>query len=211
MAKLIDLTHPLEHGQATFPWDPKLSIIAHNTVQSIGYNITQVSISTHQGTHLDVPFHFYNDGRTIDQVPLERFYGHARLIRIPKQPTDEITVEDFLPFENLFIPGARIIYETGHHKQFGTETFFKGMPSMTVEAAHWIASKRIGLLGMDTATPGKDYEIIHKALLAPGVETIVVEALANLDECPEEFTFVCFPLLLAGRDGSPIRAAAIVE
>ena len=63
MSKLIDLSLPLEHGQLNFSWDPKISVVAHNTVASIGYNITQVSLSSHQGTHLDAPFHFYDDAR----------------------------------------------------------------------------------------------------------------------------------------------------
>ena len=80
MVKLIDLSHPLEHGQLNFPMDPKISVVVHNTVATIGYNITQFSLSTHQGTHLDVPFHFYDDGKTVDQMPLERFYGPAVLV-----------------------------------------------------------------------------------------------------------------------------------
>ena len=211
MAKLIDLTHPLEHGQPNFPFDPKPSVVVHNTIESIGYNITQFSLSTHQGTHLDVPYHFYEDGKRIEDIPLERFYGPARLIRIPKNGDETITVDDFAPFEELLTPGAKIIYETGHHRCFGTKEFITHIPSMTPATACWLAEKKLGLLGMDTPTPGTDYEPIHKALLAPGVETILVEALANLDQCPDEFVFVGFPLLLKGREGSPIRAAAIVE
>jgi kynurenine formamidase len=60
MTQLIDLSYPLEHGQLNFPYDPKISVVVHNTVASIGYNITQISMSTHQGTHLDVPFHFFD-------------------------------------------------------------------------------------------------------------------------------------------------------
>jgi kynurenine formamidase len=75
MPTLVDLSHPLVHGQLNFPFDPKLSIVTHNTVASIGYNITQISMSTHQGTHLDAPYHFFDDGKTVDQIPLERFYG----------------------------------------------------------------------------------------------------------------------------------------
>ena len=79
-ARLIDLSHPLEHGQLNFPFDPKIAVVVHNTVASIGYNITQISMSTHQGTHLDVPYHFYDDGKTVDQMPLDRFYGPAVLV-----------------------------------------------------------------------------------------------------------------------------------
>jgi len=211
MATLIDLTHPLAHGQPSFPSDPQPSITTHSTIETIGYNIAQFSMSTHQGTHLDAPFHFYDDGKTIDEIPLERFYGPARLIRIPKRGGEEITVDDFLPFESFFEPGAKIIYETGHHKTFGTKDFFENMPSLTVEAAQWIAARKLGLLGMDTPTPGRDCVPVHKALLAPDIETIIVEALANLDRCPEAFIFVALPLPLTARDGSPIRAAAIVD
>ena len=65
---------------ANFPFDPKIAVVVHNTVASIGYNITQISMSTHQGTHLDVPYHFYDDGKTVDQMPLDRFYGPAALV-----------------------------------------------------------------------------------------------------------------------------------
>ena len=211
MATLIDLTHPLEHGQPNFPYDPKPSIIPHNTIASIGYNITQFSLSTHQGTHLDVPYHFFDEGPTIDRMPLDCFYGPARLLRIPKEGGQKITVEDFLPFEDVLTEGAKVIYETGHHRTFGTDDFMSNFPCMTAETAAWLASKKLGLLGMDTPTPGSDWVPIHRSLLGPGVETVVVEALANLDKCPDEFVFVGLPLLLKGRDGSPIRAAAIVE
>ncbi len=40
---------------------------------------------------------------------------------------------------------------------------------------------------------------------------MIVEGLANLERLPERFTFVGFPLNIKGRDGSPIRAVAIVD
>ena len=52
--KLIDLSHPLAHGQLNFPFDPKISVVVHNTVESIGYNITELSLSTHQGGEMPV-------------------------------------------------------------------------------------------------------------------------------------------------------------
>ena len=121
--RLIDLTHPLIHGQQTFPTDPKLSIIAHGTIATLKYNISQISMGTHQGTHLDAMFHFIEDGKTIDQMPLDWFYGPAHVLRIPKQPREELTVADFEPFEHLLTPGARIIYETGWHREFGQPHF----------------------------------------------------------------------------------------
>ena len=78
--RLIDLSHPLEQGQLSFPGDTELSVAVHSTVATIGYNGTRISISTHQGTHLDAPYHFFDDGKTVDEIPLDRFYGPATLV-----------------------------------------------------------------------------------------------------------------------------------
>jgi kynurenine formamidase len=63
---------------------------------------------------------------------------------------------------------------------------------------------------MDTPTPGRDWYEVHHILLARDAEVVVVEGLTNLDQVPERFTFSGFPLNFKGRDGSPIRAVAIV-
>ena len=207
--KLIDLSHPLEHGQQTFPSDPKLSIIPHGNTKTLRYNITQISIGSHQGTHLDAMYHFLDDGKTLDQMPLDWFYGTTHLLRTPKKANEELTVEDFLPYEKLLQPGAKIIFETGWHKHFGQDDFFTDFPSLTQDAARYLASKKIRMLGMDMPTPGKDWYELHHILLP--AEIVVVESLANLDKAPDTFTFMGFPLNIKGRDGSPIRAVAMID
>ncbi|MBN2215901.1 MAG: cyclase family protein [Pirellulales bacterium] len=215
MARLIDLSHPLEHGQATFPFDPKLSILTHNTTSTIGYNITQISMSTHQGTHLDAPRHFFDDGTPVDAVPLDRFFGPATLVDLAPggalEPRQPITVDMFAAHAEHFQPGAKIVYRTGWDRAFGRPEYYSDFPSLALEAAEWIAQRRIGLLGMDTPTPGTQWKEIHLALLGPGVEIVVVEGLANLELLPAGFTLAAFPLKIKDRDGSPIRAVAIVE
>lgn len=189
MPTLIDLSHPLEHGQLNFPFDPKISVVVHDTVAAIGYNITQISMSTHQGTHLDVPYHFYDDGKTVDQVPLDRFYGPASLVDLAPGSClaahAPITVEMLRPHEAEFQPGAKVIYRTGWDRRFGRPEIFTDFPSLTLEAARWIAGRRIGLLGMDTVSPSADWKDVHLTLLERGVEIVIVEGLKNLDRLPE--------------------------
>ena len=206
---LIDLSHPLEHGQSTFSWDPKLSILPHGTTRTLRYNITQIVMGSHQGTHLDAMFHFIEDGRTLDQIPLDWFYGPVHVLRIPKKADEELLVSDFERYESLLNPDAKIIYETGWHRHFGAENFFTSFPSLSLEAGAYLASKKIRLLGMDTPTPSKDWYEIHHILL--GAEIVIVETLANLDQVPDRFTFIGFPLNFKGRDGSPIRAVGLVD
>jgi kynurenine formamidase len=207
----IDLSHPLRDGMPGFPGDPLLSISAHATIAANRCNVTKIAMGSHQGTHLDAMFHFIADGRTIDQMPLEWFYGHTRVLRIPKAAREEITVDDFAAHERHLTPGARIIIATGWERHFGTQRYFTDFPSMTQEAARYLASRRLRLIGMDLPTPGRDFFEIHHILLARDVEMVIVESLANLDKVPDDFTFIGFPLNFAGRDGSPIRAVALVE
>lgn len=210
MTKLIDLSHPLKQGLPSFPGDPELNIgIHYTTAMEARCNVSRIAMGSHQGTHLDAMFHFIDDGKTLDQMPLHWFFGPARLIRIPKAAREEITVEDFQKHEEFLTPDARIIYETGWQSEFGQPHFFTDFPSMTQEAARYLASRKLRLIGMDTPTPARDYYEVHHILL--GEEMVIVESLANLDKVPDEFTFIGFPLNFAGRDGSPIRAVALVE
>jgi kynurenine formamidase len=155
-------------------------------------------------------YHFLDDGKTLDQMPLEWFYGPATVLRIPKAPRQEIMPEDFFPYEAALVPGAKIIYETGWHRRFGTETFYSDFPSLTQEAARYLVSRGIRMLGMDTPTPSRDWYEVHHILLAREAEIVVVESLANLDTIPDAIGFIGFPLNFTGRDGSPIRAVAVV-
>jgi arylformamidase len=206
MARFIDLSHPLEDGQLSYPQDPDIHLSWDRTIASHGVNVSRITMGSHQGTHLDAPSHFYADGTTLDRIPLDLAPGGAL---DPKTP---ITAEMFQAHAEAFQPGARVLYRTGWDRMFGRPEFFTDLPSLTLEAAQWIADRRIGLLGMDTPTPSKIAgRECHYALLKKGVEIVIVEGLANLDRLPRRFTFIGFPLNLKGRDGSPIRAVARIE
>jgi len=215
MPILVDLSQPLEHGQPNFPSDPKISVTTHQKVSVLGYNMAQISMGTHQGTHLDAPFHFIEDGKTIDQMRLEQFYGDAFLIDFAPgshlEAGTTLSVKMFEPFEHMFRPGAKILYRTGWDRFCCREEYFSEFPSLELEAAEWIAQRKIGLLGMDTPTPSKEWLKCHHILLGHGTEIVIVEGLCNLNKLPLQFTFIGFPLNIKGRDGSPVRAVALVE
>jgi kynurenine formamidase len=206
--RFIDLTHPLLDGGPSWPGDPGISVAPHCTLERDGCRVSRVSMGSHQGTHLDAPSHFLPEGCDIDGMTLEPFFGPARLLRIPKGRGEALDLPDLLPFEALIRPGARILYHTGWGENWGREGFFTEGPCLTLDAARFLASRRIALLGMDTSTPAADNaQAVHEVLLGAGV--VIVEGLANLGLCPDSFTLSAFPLALAGADGSPIRAVAI--
>jgi arylformamidase len=215
MPTLVDLSHPLENGLPAFPGDPEINVKVHSTVAESGCNLTQITFGSHQGTHLDVPYHFFDEGKTLDQMPLDRFHGPATLLDFAPggslAPGAVLDLGMFEEHEESFRPGAMVVYRTGWYKNFGGKKYFEGFPDLTLDAARWIASRKIGLLGMDTPTPSADFVPCHHILLGEGAEIVLVEGLTNLHLLPKEFLFMGFPLNIKGRDGSPIRAVALVE
>ena len=215
MPALVDLSHPYEDGQLVFPQDPPIRITPFHTIDSIGYNLCQISMSSHQGTHLDAPYHFFDDCTTLDRIPLERFYGPATLIDLAPdgflEPKTPLTLAVFEPHQAEFQEGARISYRTGWERMFGRPEFFTDFPTLTLEAARFFAERKIGLIGMDTPTPSVEWKECHHILLHKGLEIVIVEGLANLHRLPPKFTLMAFPLNIKGRDGAPVRAVALVE
>jgi kynurenine formamidase len=213
MVRFIDLTHTLADAQSGYPGDPEFRIRRFHTITSAGFNVAELIASTHQATHVDAPYHFFDDGATVDSIPLVRFCGEASLVDLAPHsmlaPRTQIGVETLEANAGAFAPGARVLLRTGWDRHWGQADFFTDHPSFTVDAARWIASRRIALLGMDTPSPSVEDLEVHRILLGPGVEIVIVESLANLEQLPPRFTFIGFPLRLNGCDGSPIRAVAI--
>jgi kynurenine formamidase len=212
MPKYIDLTAEMYDGAPTMPMDPKLSISWHCTLDTLGYNLSRVTTSTHQGTHIDAPLHMIEGGETIDHISLDRLIVRAVKADLKwKKPKEDIRVKDLLPYEKYINEGCSVIIDTGWAKVFPKKEFFSDFPRITLELAEWFADKGVGIVGMDMPSPTpEDWKGVHVAMLSRG--TLIVEGLANLEALGSEpFTFFAMPLKLKQRDGSPIRAIAIID
>jgi kynurenine formamidase len=212
MPKYIDLTADMYDGAPTMPMDPKLSVSWHCTLDTLGYNLSRVTMSTHQGTHVDAPLHMLPDAETIDQIALERWIVRAVKADLTYiKPRGQIGVKDLLPYEKKIDEGYSILLDTGWGKVFPQKEYFSDFPMITMELAEWFGSKKVGLVGMDMPCPNPvDWKGVHQAMLGKGV--LIVEGIANLSALGgEPFTFMALPLKLKGRDGSPVRAVAMLD
>jgi len=210
--KIIDLTAEIYDRAPTMPMDPKCSVIEHCSLDTLGYNLARLTLSTHQGTHVDAPFHFFYDGQTVDKIDLSRYIVRAVKVDLTyKKPKEAITVEDLLKYEHYIDKGLSLLLHTGWDKKMGQKEFFSDFPYLSVELAKWFAQKKVKLIGMDLPCPNiSDWTIVHQDLL--GNSVLIVEGLVNMDEIEDrEFTFIALPLKIRGRDGSPVRAIAIME
>lgn len=212
--KPLDLTLTVSQSIPTFPGSPQPQFIFWSTIKDDGYNLELLFFSSHTGTHLDAPFHFVKNGVKIHQIPIERLFGNAILVKILKEKDQAITKKDIISFEkkNGKIPkNASIIFYTDWQKNLKKNFYFHNNPGLTKSATNYLVSKMINLVGIDSPSIdlGKDKKFTaHKILAQHNI--LIVENLANLNKIKSKnFNFIILPLKLKDSTGSPVRAIAI--
>ena len=169
-------------------------------------NFSRLTTTSHTGTHADMPLHFIDDGQDCVNIPLDHFYGSAKVINIPAK--ENIRKAD-LTHHNIEA-GDIILLNTGqsHHMRQGE--FKKDYLALTPEAAEYLVEKKIKTVGIDYLSidpygaPGFP---AHMALL--GNNICVLEGLV-LENVPEgTYTLSALPLKIPNGNGSPIRAILV--
>jgi kynurenine formamidase len=212
MLRLVDLSFDIYDRAPTFWTDPKTAVIEHYGTELLGYNMTQLVMSTHTGTHLDAPFHFLDDGLTVDQLDLRRGFGPAWVLDFSaKTPKEEISVAELQVHADKIGPGSRLIFRTGWDRVFPEPRYFSDMPALSVEACRFLAERGVACVAMDTPSVNSaDYITAHHVLLAKEAEILIVEGLRGLERLKgDQVILVALPLRIRGRDGSPCRAIAL--
>ncbi len=209
---IVDLTHPIRSGDAVYPGDPTFKSRLHDSLDSSGYRVTELTLGTHLGTHVDAPSHYLAEGATVEQLSLETLVGPAVVVDLPSQAGLRIEPADLQPYSGAIAERKRVLLRTGWAKHYGSSTFFDNHPGLTPAAARWLVERNVKLLGTDVPSPSfADCKIVHEILLSASPAVVIVESLANLDQLPSEITLAVLPLKLAGLDGSPARAIAMLD
>ena len=160
------------------------------------YNLTSFQMCAHNGTHVDAPFHFIKDGKTVEALVLEKMIGLAYVAEYDGL----VTAED-----------ARKILEKAElaNKEASKRILLKGNAVVTLDAAEVFAEAGIWLIGGESQSVGPEDApmAVHKVLL--GAEVVLLEGI-RLQEVPEGVYFLnAAPLSLAGADGAPCRAVLL--
>ena len=210
--RLINLSQGIFDGAPTYEGLPECSVEISHTLEADQLNSTRLIIGTHGTTHLDAPYHFVPDGKTIDQLDLSKCIGSARVIDLThKKPNDPVEPSDLAKYDDIIVPGARIMLRFGWDTVYPEPSYIKDHPYMTLGLCEWLASRQIAMVGMDSPTPNQtDWVEAHTLLLS--AEIVIVEALTHLERLPadEPFFLMAAPLLIMGRDGAPVRALAVI-
>src|SRR5215831_9568872 len=120
MPEYIDLAHPLENGMTFFPGDPEPRILPADVPAP--WRVTQLSIGTHLGTHIDAASHFIPHGKTINEYPPERFLLPGMVVPLPGRNDDEpIGPEVFTDYLAAFPTGGALLIHIGWDQYWKTE------------------------------------------------------------------------------------------
>ncbi|MCM3628295.1 cyclase family protein [Paenibacillus glycanilyticus] len=80
--KVIDLSLPIADGMPVYPGDPVVKVKIAHTYETHTWELRQLSMGSHTGTHVDAPSHMHSGAATLDDLPLERFFGKSRVVRM---------------------------------------------------------------------------------------------------------------------------------
>lgn len=207
---IYDISLTISPDLPIWPDDPPLELEQFESMDKGGHNnITKMSSCVHIGTHVDAPYHFLNDGRTVEQLPLEVLTGPCYVIQLP-DGIEAITAE-VLERTEVTSEMKRILFGTrnSHLWARGESEFQTDFVAITEDGAEWLVERGVELVGVDylSVAPYGDSIPTHTILLKAGV--VLVEGL-NLSNVMRGFyDLYCLPLKIAGSDGAPARAILI--
>lgn len=194
--KIYDISQEV-FGCQVYPGDPtpKKMVISSMEKGDL-YNLTAFSMCAHNGTHIDAPFHFIKDGKTVDSVSLDTFIGMAYVAEY----NGIVSADD-----------ATEILEKAkkQNSEAAKRILIKGDAEVSAEAAKVFAESNILLLGNESQTVGPENAPMEVHLILLGAGTVLLEGI-RLAEVSEGVYFLnAAPLNLSGADGSPCRAILI--
>ena len=168
----IDVSLPLRDNMVQGFMEPLTPHIEFVLSRKKGNKVAmyQININSHNGTHVDAPYHFIERGETIDKMPLDTMIGPARVIDI--KDTESIKVGELLPYN--IQPGERILFKTRNSsrperlKQFFTDSVY-----LSLEGASFLADKKVSVVCIDYISIGggglENIDRTHLILLERGI------------------------------------------
>jgi arylformamidase len=169
-------------------------------------NVGRVSTSWHVGTHADAPLHVRRRGAPSETLPLDAFHGPVTVLDARDANVGGSITTEWLSaaLEGRRLP-TRLLLRTGRSVVMGA--FPAEWPSLTPDAAAWLARGGLRLFGVDAPSvdPRSATELaVHHALFGGGA--FVLENLYLGDVPDGDYILTAYPVLVIGADAAPVRA-----
>jgi len=168
--------------------------------------LSAYSLGAHSGTHVDAPMHFIAGGASVDQIPIDRLIGPARVIEI----ADDVQAIDAAELAKHDWRGApRVLFRTRSSIRgwMSQPNFHRDFAYIAPDAAQLLADANVQLVGIDYlsaeqfAAPAPR---AHQILLGKGIP--IVEGLSLVSVHAGDYDLIVLPMKVGGHEGAPTRA-----
>jgi arylformamidase len=208
VSRIYDISVPIRSGGLIYPGNPEIDIALQQAVaKGAGANVSTIRFGSHTGTHADAARHFFDEGQTVDKIPLERLIGPAVLLSFG----DNVLAVGAAELRAKNIKGQkRILLRTRNSAFLSQKEFVKDYTYLAPDGAQYLVDQGVELVGIDYLSIEQfhsGHHLTHRTLLERSV--VIVEGLDLSVPPPGEYQFICLPLRIDGCDGAPARAVLI--
>lgn len=206
--RIIDISQEIREDMTVYPGDPNFhshpsSSFKHGDM----CEVSELTIGSHCGTHIDAPLHMIPGGATLETMPLDCFIGPCRVLTLPVS-----VVTEKMLLDHHVSTGERILLRTDPKADYTPKNGEFNPAVLSVRAAQYLAQTGVKLIGIDAPTV-ENMEIcdgeIHRTLLSGGVA--ILEGLLLEKAVKENYFLSALPLSLTGENGAPCRAVLVEE
>ncbi len=206
MNDIWDISLPLSSKLPVWPGNQRFALQAvHRLSNGAHCNESAYSGNIHTGTHIDVPWHFLEDGGKTESVSFDQLIGKATVVAVPE--VDQI---DRQVLESLEIHETtrRLLFKTRNSLLWANDVseFQPDFVALTVDAAEWLAERHLYLVGIDylSIQPFRGSNKTHETLLNASI--VILEGLNLHGVEAGDYELLCLPLAISGAEGAPARA-----
>ncbi|MBT4205129.1 MAG: cyclase family protein [Proteobacteria bacterium] len=254
--KIIDISMCLENDVVSDPpgYGPHIDYITHkNSAKDVvkffpgaeekdlpegeGWAIEWIKLMTHNGTHLDAPYHFHstmNHGEraiSIDEVDLNWCFQPGIKLDFRHFPDGYVVTakdveEELLRINHELSPLEIVVVNTRAGLRYGHDDYVSSGCGMGKEATLYLLEKGVRLTGTDGWSWDAPFVHTQEKYAETGNSEIIweghkagreigychLEKLHNLEAIPSSgFMVSCFPVKIRGASAGWTRAVAILD
>ncbi len=228
---------PETHAQSAATMARMFGCRESDLPEGLGWATDRVSLNTHSGTHVDAPWHYFpvsegRKARTIDEMPLDWFFGRGIVLDMRHKPDGSIVsvseMEQALDkIDCRLSPGDIVMVQTGADRLWGKAEYVKTGCGVSREATLWLIEQGIKVMGIDAWGWDRPFWAIKQEFRRTGDRRVLweahragiekeychIEKLANLDKLPSPcgFDVACFPVKITGASAGWCRVVAIID
>ena len=210
MKNIHDISVEISTQSLVWPGDPKIQLDrVLDMNKKAEYNLTYLKMSLHTGSHIDAPMHYYREGKSTDQIPLDILVGPCYVLEI--ESSVDLVNANLL--SNLKIPDnlTRLLLKTRNSMYWEekSQRFHPEYCGVTNDGAKFFIERGFQLVGIDylSISPLIDLDAPHLELLKNNV--VVLETINLYGIEPGWYELFCLPLKINGVEGAPVRAILI--